>query len=490
MVNTILIDILRTFSAEEMKRFGEMTRSPYFNKQTTVAKLFEHIKVYYPDFEDIALKKQNVYAHIFPGKEYNYGSMKNLIYDLQKLSETFIIDQEMKKNDFDVRRSLINSLYGRKLTALSEKNLRELEKDITAKETIDEDNFLKLFNIHKTKRIHIFAAAKGNTNINQKTQTPYYEQLLNATKYLKKYFTLDTLRTYNYIITNKNILNTEKTIKDCELFIAQYNEGEHEELSLKLELMFLKMNLGMITENEFLQFRKLVLSDLHKMKADKSTILAYSIYLLNYCRIKNKFEKKYLIYAFEILKNLSDNDNFISGSGYMNIVLVRNIILIATQLNEFEWCENFLKCYDNKIHPDYRDNIMTFYNAHKKFHERSFDESLECLSKLSFDDIYNKNYIKILMVMNFYELKYFDLLNEQLESYKKFLANNDSLPESYKKDSLKFVGYMNKLLKATSGKKSDLFYLRNSIKSEKELQNKDWLVWMLQKLNELLVRKK
>jgi hypothetical protein len=49
---------------------------------------------------------------------------------------------------------------------------------------------------------------------------------------------------------------------------------------------------------------------------------------------------------------------------------------------------------------------------------------------------------------------------------------------------------MNKLLKAITGKKSDLFYLRNSIKSEKELQNKDWLVWMLQKLNEQLVQKK
>ncbi len=482
MVKTILLDILRTFNADELKKFGEMTRSPYFNKQTTVVRLFEYIKVYFPEFDDVALRKESVYSHLFPGKAYKYGSLKNVIYDLQKLSETFITDLELKKNDFEVRRSLIESLYGRKLTTLSEKNLRELEKDATAKESIEEDYFLRLFNLYKFKRIHIFAAAKGNININEKTQTPYYEQLLSATKYLKKYYMLDTLRTYNYIITNKNILNTEKTIRDCEKFIAQYKLEEHEELSLKLELMFLKMNLGKITENEFLQFRKLVLTDLYEKKTDKSTVLAYSIYLMNYCRIKNKTEKKYLLYAFEILTNLFDNDNLISGSGYMNIVLVRNIILIATQLNEFEWCEKFMKSYMKKIHPDYRDNVMMFYNAHKKFYEGRFDESLEFLSQLKFDDIFNKNYIKKLLVINYYELKYFDLLDEQLESYKKFLANNESLPDSYKKESLRFVDYACKLYKGATSNKSDLKYLKKEIQSEREFQNKDWFVKKLEEL--------
>lgn len=75
----------------------------------------------------------------------------------------------------------------------------------------------------------------------------------------EKYYLLDTLRNYNYIITNKNILKAGQILRDCEDFLDLYAEEEFEEISLNLEMMFLKMNLGKITEKEFLQFRELVL---------------------------------------------------------------------------------------------------------------------------------------------------------------------------------------------------------------------------------------
>ncbi len=114
MKNTLLIDILRTFSAEEMKKFGEMISSPYFNKQTPLIKLFDQIKIYYPEFRNEGLRKEIVYSGILPHKKYNYGSMKNLIFDLQKLAEKFITDQEIQKNKFELKKSLINTLQNQK----------------------------------------------------------------------------------------------------------------------------------------------------------------------------------------------------------------------------------------------------------------------------------------------------------------------------------------------------------------------------------------
>ena len=60
MINTLLIDILRTFSAEEIKKFREMISSPYFNKQTPLIKLFDQIKIYYPEFRNEGLRKEIV----------------------------------------------------------------------------------------------------------------------------------------------------------------------------------------------------------------------------------------------------------------------------------------------------------------------------------------------------------------------------------------------------------------------------------------------
>lgn len=483
MINTILIDILRTFSDDELKKFEEMIRSVYFNKHTPLIKLFDQIKKYHPDFKSPGLKKETVYTQMFPDKKYNYGSMKNLIYGLQTLSEEFITDQEIKKNKFDIKKTLINSLQNRNLTTLSEKNLRELEKETAGKEISEDDYFLKLYYINKMKQTNILNFSKGNLNITEKIQTPYFEQFLNSSKYLKKYYQLVTLKSYSELINYNRVLNMDQVIKNYESFISLYNEKDFEDISLKLETGFLKMNLERITEDEFLDFKKLVLTDLYAMKTEKYVTFSFSMYLINYCNKKAKSDRQYMLYAFEILKNLAKNNNLNCESGYLDIVLTRNIVLISSQLKEFKWCEKFLELYLDKIHPDYKGNLMKFYHAQKNFHIGLFDKSLEYLSTLNFDDIFNKSNIKELQVRNYYELKYFDLLNEQLESYKKFLTNNKRMPEHYKITSTKFVSYMFKLFKAASGKKTDLLYLKARIQNEKDLIYKRWF---LNKVSELI----
>ena len=96
--------------------------------------------------------------------------MKNLIFDLQKLAEKFITDQETQKNKFELKKSLINTLQSRKLNNLCEKNLKELEKDIMGKEIIEKDYFLKLHFINELKINNTFESSKGNINVSDKVR--------------------------------------------------------------------------------------------------------------------------------------------------------------------------------------------------------------------------------------------------------------------------------------------------------------------------------
>ena len=43
MLNSSVIEILRTFSQEDLKKFDEFINSKYFNKKTSVANLFANI---------------------------------------------------------------------------------------------------------------------------------------------------------------------------------------------------------------------------------------------------------------------------------------------------------------------------------------------------------------------------------------------------------------------------------------------------------------
>jgi len=50
MKNSQLIKLLKTFSLKEIKKFGELISSPYFNTNRNVIKLYEIIRTAYPDF--------------------------------------------------------------------------------------------------------------------------------------------------------------------------------------------------------------------------------------------------------------------------------------------------------------------------------------------------------------------------------------------------------------------------------------------------------
>ncbi len=124
---------------------------------------------------------------------------------------------------------------------------------------------------------------------------------------------------------------------------------------------------------------------------------------------------------------------------------------------------------------------MKFYNVFKNFNEGKFEKSLEYLSCMKNDDIFNKNYMKELAIINYFELKYFDLLNEQIDSYKKFLINNDMLPDTYKIQSKTFLDFIIQLFKAASDKKTDLKLFKREINEANLIYKK----WFLKKLEEL-----
>ncbi len=115
MLKSSLLEIIRTFSKQEMAKFEDFVKSPYFNKKENIIKLFFEIKKNTPEFSVDNLEKENLWKNIFPGKEYNYGIMKNLIFDLSKLAEQFIVDLKFSKEKYKYNEYLISELLNRGL---------------------------------------------------------------------------------------------------------------------------------------------------------------------------------------------------------------------------------------------------------------------------------------------------------------------------------------------------------------------------------------
>lgn len=97
MLKSSLLEILRTFNNEEHLKFEDFIKSPYHNKNSNAIKLYSVIKKYSPAFDNEDLKKEIVWKKLFSEKEYNYGTMKNLIHESSKLEMKFIVLEEFEK---------------------------------------------------------------------------------------------------------------------------------------------------------------------------------------------------------------------------------------------------------------------------------------------------------------------------------------------------------------------------------------------------------
>lgn len=113
MQSSKLINLLKTFSKDEMKKFEEFVSSPYFNKNSNTLKLLRYIEKYSGNYESIKLKREEAYSKIFPGKSFNNKIMKNLMGELLKHGWKFLEQYGYEKNADAKYNNLLKELLRR-----------------------------------------------------------------------------------------------------------------------------------------------------------------------------------------------------------------------------------------------------------------------------------------------------------------------------------------------------------------------------------------
>ncbi len=147
MEKSTLVEILRTFSKDELSGFGDFVSSPYFNKKSNVTKLYTALKKLAPDFPAAMIAKEEMWKSIFPGKKYNYGIMKNLIYDLNKLAVKFLELEVYSQKQFDNDFNQLDAFRLKKLKSLFIKKSAESRKNLAAQPLASEGALLYVFRV-------------------------------------------------------------------------------------------------------------------------------------------------------------------------------------------------------------------------------------------------------------------------------------------------------------------------------------------------------
>lgn len=125
MVKSKAADIIRKLNDEERQEFMLFLGSPYFNRKKKIEQLCELIIANINMLDDPEITEEDMFKPIFGGEKFSYSFLRNLMSELLKLCEIFLVVNNLKAGSFS------DSRFNRAL--LNEYNIRFLDKHFELK---------------------------------------------------------------------------------------------------------------------------------------------------------------------------------------------------------------------------------------------------------------------------------------------------------------------------------------------------------------------
>lgn len=476
MLNTKITGVLKTFSKEELGDFEKFIKSPYFKNGRDYLPLLKILKSYHPRFEFPQPAKQFVYSKLYPGSNYNDQVMRNSLSGLMRLCEKFLVHTRINESPIEFHRTLADEYNRRMLNKLS---LRNIEKcfAILNKTGIDAEYFRQQYELQQVRQ-NIFGSINDSAGSIQ--------SLWAGGIYFIYYFILQLNRQIEEMVVFNHNLNADFlnhiTFKIAEYLdlekVKEFLAGKAYENSEIAELFIAHIKLLIDYKNEkyFVEFRKLLTNNFGRL----SRWGQYNMYLCleNACvRLQAVNETKYRSAQLEIYKEQLERGvyNSVEG-GPIAPDMFRNIVINALRLEEYEWVEEFIGSYTGNLMPEYRDNMYNFSMSLLSFEKCNFEQALSFISNVRFDSVVLKFDVKILTLMVYYELGYFEAAISMLDSFRHFILETPYISGYIKEIHTNFVKYLNELIKIKlSDKHYDKQLFINEVNTVK-VRNKEWLI--------------
>lgn len=476
-----IITLLKQFTPKEISEYGKLVSSPFFNNHSTLIKLFNELKKYYPDFNNKNFTKENLYKIVNSEKNYNDIVFRKYLSNLMKLGEEYlnILEARSRKEKYDL--NILIQYEKRNLYDLYNRKLKSIETKQLGKNEISVDYFYNMHLLQNSKVNHLLSLNKFEF-INKYVQSSQ-NNLLN-------YFLFNSVFGFKTLHSQKNTFTFSNNMSSVELFFQCF-DFEKFISSLKNIRNFSKMDIDML---ELIYYDFQLAQDksepeiYYKLKAkitecgkyfDKELSYVYMSQLNSYCLLeiasgKNDLKKE----LFENYKLMLENGYYeLNGISSLNLSVYRAVLLSAIRVNELEWAEFFIVKYKDHIKADSRENIFNYANAILQFEKKEFLNSLKSASDLKFDSFIFHLDVNVLRLMLYYELNYITNAVSLIDSYKHFLRNSKILSEEIKLKHNNFLILYGKLIKAKEyPKETELNFLKNLIHQENSIIKKNWLL--------------
>ncbi|TVR79461.1 MAG: hypothetical protein EA412_06580 [Chitinophagaceae bacterium] len=325
-------------------------------------------------------------------------------------------------------------------------------------------------------------------NRKKKAGTNHLQQKSDS---LDLFFIANKLEYWCDMLNRSNVLNIDYDYPLMEEIIRLIHSDKEKYLSISAikNYYFILLTLKE-PENEihFFQLKKNLSADSSAIAENEEKVLFD--YAQNYCikRI-NKGDSLFLEELLFLYKEMIHRE-LIYESGFFPASDFKNVITIACRTKSFDWAEDFIFQYKEKLEPGIREHVFQYNLASLYYEKGDYDKALELLNKVEFTDIYFALGGRSMLMKIYFELNEHDALNWHLDAFINYLRRNKLVSKYQYSVHINFIRFTRKAfqLKSDTEWKSKKELEKASkkliemINQTKEITNKAWLEKQLKKI--------
>lgn len=483
MIKSKVIDIFESFSTKEIRQFGDFVRSPFFNKNENLIRLYEILKKEHPDYKSESFTKESVFKQLYPGKKYKDNEIRRNFSRLMELCEKFLV--QMNISDpflFETTKTVLHELGSRNINKLFRIKLKKADEQFKNYADIDEGYFKQKYEIESIKNNLSEENLLDNRLLLFKNQMAHY--LISILKLHQDLKIIRVMENYDY---EKTLFNKFFERFDLAGFLADI-KLEDETLYKILSIYYFRFVIS-LGEDKFDSYyhelKKLIYDNLDKFsRREKYNVM---LFLSNSASEKLSSGKDFILEVHDInTKIIKEGLLKFDGELYIDLNKYRGILENALKLKKTDWALNFIEEHLTKLSPEKIDNLKNYSYSILSFTKGDFRYSLELISKIN--KYYNFHFefiTKSVKLKCLYELRYIEDIFYSLDSYRHLLKNNVTLPEPLKIQFRNFMIYFERCTKLRLQDRVsevEVDMLKDEILKVERILEKDWL---LQKADEL-----
>lgn len=471
MEQSKIVRYIQTLSRKEQEKFYQHLISPCFNQHEKTTLLLEIILR-----KPLLLEhRDRLFGQLYPGEPFDEQRLHNLFSNLKKLYVKFLSYQQLEANEPALQLFALEKLSLQASDELLINRARQLEKLLKGKTTQNiQDYFIGY-------RVNYLLSNAGEDVIDaQKIQQQ--QQMIAQ---LNHFFLAEQLKLSCSLMAYTMVSNFQYDFSFLEFVLHYINQ--HPELLQENRLINLYYNILMSQRDGdnpiyYQNLKKLLSDQLKGFEEEERTNLYAAAY--NFCIAKiNKGENDYRQELFEWYKE-GLKYKLVLNNDTMSEWQYKNITTLGCVLKEFNWTEQFVQEYRDKLPEDKRENAYNYNLANLYFHKNMFNEVKDALKDVQFTD--PKYYINanLLLLRSYYALRDTEALLYLIEAFRIFVIRNRKIPADQKRGYTNFLRFAKKLVMlkhhdftyAREDLSKKIEQLRTQIEKTDNLFNRYWLL--------------